>query len=255
VILDNLARAWTLHTLLSQGTWEEFPGLHRFHTEHQKLERNGVLQGSIPAGEFEHRISESIALVLASGRPYTWQYDKLRAPPGFADRLNQAGIIELLDQKGMSRDLLDESKPPAAQGSCTTGWVQTRAEVEAWAGIVASAFAMTPQLDRDSLDRERLHIAGRGETCLRLLGHNGTQPVCALQILGHADTAGIYSVATLRSARKKGYASSLIRTALRELRLLGFRRAVLIAAPAGASLYHRLGFRDQLTLGVHIWRP
>ncbi len=254
-IQENLARIWMMQTAGLNGFWESFPGLHRFHTGEDRPERNGVLQGKIPPSEFEDRIQGTLELLKASSRPYTWQFRNDHAPAGFAKRLDRSGVMGLYHQTGMFCDLADRSQALETEAgqTCRISRAGTQERVKLWGDVIAAAFGMRPQIDAASLEREREHLEKRREICVRLLGYAQMLPVCAVQIFGHGETAGIYSVGTVPAARGKGYATAVTLAALREARALGFRRAVLVAAPAGASLYRRLGFRDRWTLGVHFW--
>ncbi|HUF61487.1 MAG TPA: GNAT family N-acetyltransferase [Verrucomicrobiales bacterium] len=254
-IQDNLARIWMMQTAGLQGSWESFPGLHRFHTGENRPERNGILQGAIPPGEYEHRIQETIALLQASSRPYTWQFRTDHTPAGFAKRLERSGIMGLYHQTGMFCDLgsAGEGWESGAREGCRVVRADNAERTGLWADVVAAAFGMRPQLDFASMERERKHLEERHEVCVRLLGYKESLPVGAVQVFGYGATAGIYSVGVLPSARRRGFGTAVTLAALWEARALGFRRAILVAAPAGASLYRRLGFRDRWTLGVHFW--
>lgn len=71
----------------------------------------------------------------------------------------------------------------------------------------------------------------------------GAQPVAALATLRQGPTVGVYHVATLPGARRRGLAGALLVAALREAQALGARQATLTATPEARPLYERLGFR------------
>lgn len=89
------------------------------------------------------------------------------------------------------------------------------------------------------------------------LARCGGQPVASLGILRDGDTVGVYHVATLPAARRRGVAGNLMIAALREARATGCARATLTATPEARHLYERLGFRgcgvmEQWMPGPHL---
>jgi ribosomal protein S18 acetylase RimI-like enzyme len=70
------------------------------------------------------------------------------------------------------------------------------------------------------------------------------QVIAGALALDAGDTAGVYLVATARSARRRGLASEVMRGMLAEARARGRAAAVLQSTPEGHGLYARVGFRD-----------
>jgi ribosomal protein S18 acetylase RimI-like enzyme len=68
--------------------------------------------------------------------------------------------------------------------------------------------------------------------------------VATAMALDHEDDCGIYNVATLKHARRRGMATALSALHLREALARGCRTASLQATAAAESIYASLGFRD-----------
>jgi len=81
----------------------------------------------------------------------------------------------------------------------------------------------------------------------------GGRVVAALATLRRGDVVGVYHVATLPTARRRGIAGNLLVLALTEATAGGATLATLTATPEARSLYERLGFR---TCGkIEQWVP
>src|SRR4029077_20158534 len=66
---------------------------------------------------------------------------------------------------------------------------------------------------------------------------------CAMTLVSHG-VAGVFYVATVENARRRGLGDALTRKAARSGFALGSRAAWLGASEMGADLYRRIGFSD-----------
>lgn len=93
--------------------------------------------------------------------------------------------------------------------------------------------------------REMYQNAGFGAgTCWRHFGGwwRG-EVVAATSLLFHAGVAGIYGVATVERARRRGIARAMVLRAIDAARLEGYRIAILSPTDMSEGIYRRLGFR------------
>lgn len=80
-----------------------------------------------------------------------------------------------------------------------------------------------------------------------LLGSPHCEPVGALQLHLEPELAGIYHLATVPQARRRGVGTETTFTALCEGRALQLRKAVLQPARAGIGICSRLGITEHST--------
>lgn len=74
------------------------------------------------------------------------------------------------------------------------------------------------------------------------VGYEGDAPAATAQLVVHAGIAGLYYVATVRSARRKGYGEAVTRSAMSEGFARGCRVACLQASDLGRPVYEAIGF-------------
>jgi len=100
----------------------------------------------------------------------------------------------------------------------------------------------------------------QGTVCANLLG----RPDCVVYV-GYADgdpvvsglgwrtgrTIGVYSIATIASARRRGYAAAMTARIVADGVLAGCDVAVLQASEMGRPIYERLGFRTVITYAAY----
>lgn len=85
------------------------------------------------------------------------------------------------------------------------------------------------------------------------VGYLGETPVgTALLFLG-ADVAGLYSVATVPEARRRGIGQAMTLQPLLDVRAMGYQIGTLNASEMGFGIYARLGFQEYCRLGRYLW--
>ena len=105
--------------------------------------------------------------------------------------------------------------------------------------VVAQGFDFDPeQLARALTPRLLEDGSWRG-----YVGYAGGAPVAASQLVVSGATAGIYYVATVESARGRGFGAAITARAMADAAALGCRTISLQASPMGLPIYERLGFR------------
>lgn len=81
------------------------------------------------------------------------------------------------------------------------------------------------------------------------------EPVTAATLVPAAGVAGIYNVATVPHARRRGIGAAATLQALRDARDEGFQVGVLQSSSMGHPIYEAMGFRDCCTVGELLWTP
>ena len=147
-------------------------------------------------------------------------------------------------------------KPPEVSphaGDIDVRVVSTAEQVLAYGKVVAEA-------NDDPGERERAGLLFHHRTILAphiaaLVAYLDGAPVaCAMTLVSHG-VAGVFYVATVEKARRRGLGDALTRMAARAGFALGARAAWLGASDMGADLYRRIGFSDLGTSIVEYESP
>lgn len=171
--------------------------------------------------------------------PFQWWLTRGAEPEGLRQRLSELGMetwggatMMLLPLDHLDQAAARYYAPPA---TVTLDRALTPEDADAALTIICDVF----YLPRDPMAR----WTSLNPAFDLWIARMGPRPVAALVILRDGETAGVYHVATVSGARRRGIAGNLLIQALREARASGSRWATLTATPEARPLYERLGFR------------
>lgn len=181
-------------------------------------------------------VEGAIAPFRQHGLPFQWWLIRDDAPAGLREQIYTIGMRSWGGATMMYLALTgwDASYPSAPPG-VSYSRVSTSPEQNAALHIVSRVFE-TPSFPMSRWTSENPAFA-------LYLAHWGNHPVATVAALPAGETIGIYHVATLPDARRRGIAGNLLLLALRDAQTAGYTTATLTATPEGQHLYTQLGFR------------
>ncbi len=150
---------------------------------------------------------------------------------------------------------------PAGEEASTPGMVAFPIDHDALAGHASPGLEIRRVTDAAGIDAHRQAVTAGfgsdpavalGSACLDLLD----RPECVVYV-GYADgdpvvsglgwrtgrTIGVYSIATIESARRRGYGAAMTARVVADGLVAGCDTAALQASEIGRPIYERLGFR------------
>jgi ribosomal protein S18 acetylase RimI-like enzyme len=178
-------------------------------------------------------------------RPFSWWLGPEDRPGNLSARLEAAGLSDVQIETAMRLDLTQRAPTAAPEAGLSIRQVTTPVELAHFAAIVAANW--TPPDEHVTRFYEQTATAALQPDCpLRFfVGYLEGEPVATCELTVAPDgVAGLYSVATLRAHRGRGFGSAMTSHALAVGRDLGMREAALQASSDGLGIYARLGFRE-----------
>jgi GNAT superfamily N-acetyltransferase len=117
--------------------------------------------------------------------------------------------------------------------------------------VVAEGFGMPFDLVRRFLGPQVLEVAGISI----LVGSRAGEPVATAMAFVADGVVGVYNVATIEPARRRGYGAALTRRAIAEGRRRGAGVAILQSSTMGRPVYEAIGLRETARFRVFVERP
>lgn len=180
------------------------------------------------------------AIASFAGRPFSWWLD------GAANEL-LATVLEPAESELAMRAQLAEV-PLFDAPSLRIERVRTREQLRAFARVSAANWSPPDEHVIEFYERTAT-AALRDDSPLRFyLGTHDAVPVATAEMTVSGATAGLYNIATLASARGRGFGSAMTTFPLAEARREGCTTAVLQASADGVGIYRRAGFVEVGTI-------
>jgi ribosomal protein S18 acetylase RimI-like enzyme len=216
---------------------------------------NAVVHCDAAGPRADELIDEWVALLEERDLPGSWHVTPSMRPPDLVGRLLARGFEDGGDEPAMVCDLSTAPPMGAPVAGLAVEPVRTAADLEAYRSVLADGFGEGPP--EAAWVAEVLGRAGFGDGPWRhWVGRLGERAVATATVLvGPADVAGVYFVATVPAERRRGIGSAVTRHALVEAGALGCRTAVLGSSPMGAGVYRRLGFEEVFRYRLLEWSP
>jgi GNAT superfamily N-acetyltransferase len=243
-ISTNMISFWSSYGRAKGAKVERTPNWAWFYTGIRSPLFNGVLRVQFEPAEVKALIDKLRIRIKAQGAPALWWLDPQSNPDPLGRLLEQIGLAPAGEVPAMAIELDGIGKDSDRIADFTVQRVD-RPDLQAVWGRTAGAGTGLPDeaIDRLAELEEGLsdepYLAQR-----RYIGMLAGVPVATSAMVLDGGVAGIYAVATLPAARRRGIGRLMTIRPLEEAREMGCRVGILQASSAGYSLYKKIGFQD-----------
>jgi GNAT superfamily N-acetyltransferase len=196
-------------------------------------------------------IAQTLEAVDAAHHPVFWAAHSREEAERLEPALTQHGLNPVEVTWGMGRDLDGMPRVQSSLRNLSVARVDNPGRLADFVRVLASDRpADTATLERWLDVETRLGFDAR-QPWQRYIGLLNGEPVTTAAVYQTHNTAGVYHVQTVESARGRGLGTYMTSYALKAARERGARTGVLIATGMGHDIYRRLGFEDCAELHLY----
>lgn len=250
MVEDNWCAAWASLArvdAMPRTIVDQSPGCLRVYTPGvPETLLNMVIRFTQPGPVTARDIERVLAPYRELHLPPQWWLLLGADPPGLRAQLSAVGMQSWGGATAMALDLAAwQPHEPPALADLTQGKALRRADASDALDVICRVFYVAAEpMARWTIQNPAVQV---------YLARTGPHAVCALATLQEEDVVGVYHVATVPGARRRGIAGNLLNLALREAQTAGCRVATLTATPEARHLYETLGFRA--VGSIEQWMP
>lgn len=214
---------------------------------------NGVFATRLAPGAADARIRITLPHFRQRKVPMIWWVGPSTQPEDLGVRLQAHGLVHVGDEPGMAVDLraLNEDLPPSVP--LVIERVGDAEMLERWLHPVSVSYGFPESVTKAVFAGEAAVGFGEHLATQRYVASLRGEPVGASLLFMAAGVAGIYWVATVPDARRRGIGTAVTLAALREARARGYTTGVLHSTEKGVGVYRRLGFRQYCQIGHYAY--
>lgn len=213
---------------------------------------NSVLKARLSADIADDAINAAIARCKSKNVPMLWWVGPSTRPPDLGSRLSVHGFL-VSGLPGMAIDLNSLPENLALPEGLVIRKVDSEAELANWCQVLCTGFNLPVFTVDVFFDFYKSLGFDSDLPICNFLSYLEDVPVASSALFLGAGVAGIYNVATLNEARRKGIGSALTEFPLFEARASGYRAGILYASESGYNVYRKLGFKEYCKLFQYVW--
>jgi len=254
-IEENLSAMIPVLGKMGRVSTTEPPGVKRSIADIQFALFNSIVDARLEPDEVEPAIQTVVADSQIRQVPLLWWIGPAMRPEDLEMHLKEAGFYLDEDSSGMAVRLesLNENLP--APAGLTIELADNDATWWEWSRTMSAGFEIPPSatfavdvwhkfLSLVDLDTVQPYIAWL----------EGEAVAISLLFLG-AGVAGIYAVATIPEARRKGVGAQVTLYPLLRAREMGYKAGILQASEMGEGVYRSIGFQEYCKIRSFRYAP
>jgi len=213
---------------------------------------NATIRPRLSPETMDDAINATITRCKLKNVPMLWWTGPSSQPSDLGSRLESFGF-QSTELPGMAADLDSLPEKLELPRDFVIDKVKSNEDLEVWCRILCKAFEMPDFVGDAFFDFYRNIGFDQHSQNHNYLGSLKDEVVATSSLFLGAGVAGIYNVATLQGARRRGIGAAMTAAPLMEARSLGYRVGILHSSEIGFNVYRNLGFQEYCKIFQYVW--
>lgn len=197
------------------------------------------------------KIDETVEYFKSRKLPMQWSIGPSTQPIDLGEHLQAKGFTKVSDTPGMAVELESMNEDLPEPPGFTIKPVKDVETLKDWIKAGTEGFGLKQSTSELLFDIESK--LGFGEHLPRrsYVGYLNGRPVSCSLLLMMTDVVGLFCVATIPEARRRGIGALVSLIPLKEASERGYKVGVVHSSQMGYGVYRRLGFQDYCRIGMY----
>ena len=254
-IEENLSSWIPVFGKLGRAYVNDPAGVKRSTTDIPSALFNSIVDARLAPEQVDATIQSIVSDARSRNVPVLWWIGPSTQPADLGKHLEKHGFADGGEEPGMAVDLANLNESLPAPAGLSFQLAQDDASWRQWSVAMVLGFgASSPDALVVNGWCEILRHAD-SETMLAYIGWLNDKPVATSLLFLAAGVAGIYCVATIPEARRKGIGARMTLHSLLQARFTGYKTGILEASEMGLNVYRSLGFQEYCKINSYRWVP
>lgn len=202
---------------------------------------NVVCRARLAAESTRPRVADALAYFRRVARPFSWWVGPADFPADLGDALRAAGLEAAEEELAMAADLDGIPAAPPPPG-LRIARVRNREQLGHFALLLAGLSTPPDANVLAFYESAGSHLLAADSPFWFYVGYLDDRPVATAELTAAGGVVGLYGISTQTGYRRRGIGGAMTLRPLLDAKTVGYRTAVLQAAPDAVSVYRRLGF-------------
>ncbi len=241
---DSMASYWAPYAFGAHQVYQETPSAMIALSGVPTAVCNCIIIKKDDPAQVQEALDTAARWTSESGISVLWWF----SPSAWSDQVQQIVDKAGLEPEGTTPAMvlpLDSTAPVPLPDGLEIAEARGADARRDWARLICAGFGFNEEQIEAFSTAEAAIPEGIFDEQFRYVGYLDGKPASGSSLSMRSNLAGIYAVATLPEARKKGLGAAMTRHAVLEGKARGAEAAILQATEIGRPVYERMGFTTE----------
>lgn len=204
---------------------------------------NSITAANLKDEDLDLQIKKIIKPYLSAGVPVCWYVTPSSKPLNIGKCLIANDFTLAAKVKAMAMEI-DIKIAPKINNDLIIKEVDSQIKIKDWVGVLCKGYNLPEFVERSYCEFYSAVLSNQEAKIKGVICYDKEKPVGIANLICGDNSAAIYDVVTIPSARCQGIATCMSKFLLVKAGGLGYEKCTVISTPQAHGLYKKIGFKD-----------